>query len=158
MLTYAYVCHTCRSAAPCPASICQHTSAYVSIRQHTSAYVSIRQRMPHLSQRSAVPRQHMSAYVSIRQHTSAYASVCHTLPPDARMLQLSAYVSIRQHTSAYATPVAAQRRAARRADAAVVQVQRQHLYFCTSKASKMSTCSCQNATPSAASAFVIFYQ
>jgi hypothetical protein len=41
-----------------PASMRQHTSAYVSIRQHTSAYVSI--------------RQHTSAYVSIRQHTSAY--------------------------------------------------------------------------------------
>jgi isocitrate/isopropylmalate dehydrogenase len=46
----------CCCAKSWPASIRQHTSAYVSIRQHTSAYVSI--------------RQHTSAYVSMRQHTS----------------------------------------------------------------------------------------
>ena len=53
-----------------PASIRQHTSAYVSIRQHTSAYVSIRQ---HTSAYVSI-RRHASAYVSIRQHTSAYVS------------------------------------------------------------------------------------
>jgi hypothetical protein len=92
-----------------------HTSAYVSIRQHTSAYVSI--------------RQHTSAYVSIRQHTSAY-------------------VSIRQHIpEVHATFASARTRViqcAQKLDAAELQ----HpsgvsicTYVCTSKASKLRTCS-----------------
>ncbi len=63
--------------------------------------------------------KHTSAYVSIRQHTSAY-------------------VSIRQHTSAYVS--------IRHIYGILVRVRdsyelllRQYLYFCTSKASKLST-------------------
>jgi hypothetical protein len=61
-------------------------------------------------------RQRTSAYVRIRPHTSAYVSIRrHT----------SAYVSIRQHTPyRYLVPVLRWR-------------QRQYLYFCTSKASKL---------------------
>jgi hypothetical protein len=100
-------------------SMRQHTSAYVSIRQHASAYVSMRQ---HTSAHVRI-RQHASAYVSMRQHASAYVSIRqHT----------SAYVSIRQHTSGR------RRGCLRQTDKR--QTQRQYLYFCTSKASKLSTC------------------
>ncbi len=71
-------------------------------------------------------RQHTSAYVSIRQHTSAY-------------------VSIRQHTSAMtdtalATPGTGAVGLSIGTFAPVKQVNwRQYWYFCTSKASKLST-------------------
>jgi hypothetical protein len=89
----------------------QHTSAYVSIRRHTSAYDGIRL---HASCGwrwliSGRICQHTSAYVSIRQHTSAY-------------------VSIRQHTMAEIwSPYSLHASTC------------QYLYFCTSKASKLST-------------------
>ncbi len=74
-------------------------------------------------------RQHTSAYVSIRQHTSAY-------------------VSIRQHTSAYLseerTPVplflllCTRMRLALPEHTPYIYICK-YLYFCTSKASKLST-------------------
>ncbi len=75
-------------------------------------------------------RQHTSAYVRIRQHSSAYVSIRqHT----------SAYVSIRQHTSAY---VSIRMKEADFISRACTHFLRgQYLYFCTSKASKLSTSS-----------------
>ncbi len=89
----------------------------VSTRQHTSAYVSISQHT--LSEEFEEERRerkvvlHTSAHVSIRQHTSAY-------------------VSIRPHTSAYEVE-RCQREVA-------LRILLRYLYFCTSKASKVSTC------------------
>ncbi len=87
----------------------------------------------------------LAAYVSIRQHTSAYVSVRqHT----------SESVSIRQHTSAYGQQqqlglsVHAARKRLRRRLLRGLRASRstsstcQYLYFCTSKASKPSTCCC----------------
>jgi len=91
-------------------------TAYVRIRQHTSAYVCMS------ATHSLCSLQHTSAYVRIRQHTSAYVRIRpHT----------SACVSIRQHTSACMS--------ATRSSCSLTGQLRQHLYFCTSKASKVST-------------------
>ena len=65
--------------------------------------------------KAACIRQHMSAYVSIRQHTPAY-------------------VSMRQHTSARQLL-----NTRRKSVFALLQLLSQYLYFCTSKASKLST-------------------
>jgi hypothetical protein len=69
---------------------------------------------------AADPQPHTSlpasAYVSIRQHTSAY-------------------VSIRQHTSAYVLD----RQLTLKPTPACQRLLRQHLHFCTSKVSKLST-------------------
>jgi hypothetical protein len=73
-------------------------------------------RMLHTSAYVSI-RQHPSASVSIRQHTSAYVSI---------RQNSSAYVSIRKggmKLLAHEPPRAAQR---------------QYLYFCTSKASKLT--------------------
>jgi hypothetical protein len=154
--TSAYVSVLAKHTRIC---ICQHTSAYVRI-----AYVSIRQRSC-----QAHSHLHMSAYVSvhqnrIRQHTSAYVlsalvpggfpSCTHT--PRRIHQHTPAYVSIRQHTSAYVsirawgTPVShAPRRLPRQisdaplshlSGARCTHLQRQNSYFCTGKASKLSTC------------------
>jgi hypothetical protein len=80
-------------------------------------------------------RQHTSAYVSIRQHTSAYVSIRpHT----------TAYVSIRQHTGhtgrsapSLSRPSPSDANALR--PLAAWHLRCQHLYFCSSKASKLST-------------------
>ncbi len=132
----------------------KHASAYVSIRQHTSAYayVSIRQ---HTSAYVSI-RQHTSAYVlalgrsrpgSIRQHTSAYVSIAHT-PVDQRSLPVVfvAYVSIRQHTSAeedthLSTNAAFPSLSNAIASSSIISCvfsRCQYVYFCTSKASKLS--------------------
>ncbi len=115
-----------------------HMSAYVSICQHTSAYVRIRQHAckppgrtkgNSAERKQAGIRQHTSAYVSIRQHTSAY-------------------VGIRRHTSSYAQAVSVRTsrpagrtkgKSAQQRKQAGRRQQRQYLYFCTSKASKLST-------------------
>ena len=78
-------------------------------------------------------RQHTSAY------TSAYVSIRQFRAPNRHQLQMpqhaAAYVSIRQHTSAYVSVVlhVATSFNCRR-------FLRQYLYFCTSTASKLSTC------------------
>jgi hypothetical protein len=111
----------------------QHTSAYVSIRQHTSAYVEV-----HMYPcRLYLPHLHTSAYVSIRQHTSAYDS-------------------IRQHTSAY---VSIRMKEADFISCTCTHFLRgQYLYFCTSKASKLSTSSgCLSFSTNLRSVFVLLY-
>jgi hypothetical protein len=73
-----------------------------------------------------------AAYVSIRQHTSAYVSIRqHT----------SAYVSIRQHTSAYVSVCQhdSEQHDERGKHTLECAAVRQCSYFCTSKASKLST-------------------
>jgi hypothetical protein len=109
----------------------------VSIRQHTPAYVSIRR---HLGDGSVAM---LAAYVSIRQHTPAYVSIRQHMPAYVSIRQhTSAYVSIRQHPSAYVSI----RQLHHLGDGNVgelgsldVHAQSQYLYFCTSKASKLST-------------------
>jgi hypothetical protein len=84
------------------------------IRQHTSAYVSI--------------RQHTSAYVSIRQPTSAYVSIRqHIICVDYNGLQVrfEGGIVLPPQVSAFVL---------------LHQLLRQYLHFCTSKASKLSTC------------------
>jgi hypothetical protein len=94
----------------------------VSMRQST--YVSI--------------RQHTSAYVSIRQHTSAYVSI---------RQHASAYVSIRQNTLAFWLFCVQLQRDPTHYSALTCQLVRcPYLYFCTSKASKLSTCAIQLTT------------
>jgi hypothetical protein len=129
-------------------SIHQHTSAYVSIRQHTSAYVSV-SRMQMSSGEGTPPRQTRRAVrahapaaspaACIRQHTSAYVSIRQQLARTLlRHRQLPAYVSIRQHTPAYVS-IRQQlaRTLQRHRQPPARRLQRQ--YFCTSKASKLST-------------------
>jgi hypothetical protein len=132
--TSAYVRQEHRG--PC----CQHTSAYVydSIRQLTSAYVSIRQHKfdKSIEALAVSTRQHTStsAYVRIRQHTSAYVRQEHR-GPCCQHTSAYIFVSIRPHTSAYV------RIRSTRASRPLLQTQRllrQYLYFCTSKASKLS--------------------
>ncbi len=128
-----------QSSSRAGAAAAEHTSAYVSIRQNTSAYVSIRQHTSVLLAGWSCCCDAADAEVycqrRIMRHTSAYVSIRqHT----------SAYVSIRQHTSAVkddgSLPLS------------------QYLYFCTSKASKLSTCDRisihQHATQSV---FVLLY-
>ena len=69
-------------------------------------------------------RPHTSAYVSIRQHTSAYIRIRQHTP---------AYIRIRQHGRG---EVVRDKRVSSR----TAQLLRQYLYFCTGKASKLSTC------------------
>jgi hypothetical protein len=87
----------------------------VSIRQHTSAYVSIRQHTSlstWKSSRGGYSRLYQRLHLSIRQHTSAY-------------------VSIRQHTPS--------RGGYSRLYQRLHLLRSSYLYFCTSKASKLST-------------------
>ena len=123
-------------------SIRLHASAYVCIRLHTSAYVCMRL---HASACVSI-RLHTSACVSIRQHASAYVSMC---------LHASACVCMRQHTSAYlgrrlcacqpngcgaSTRCTSSRVSMRTFVPVKLQLlTRQYVYFCTSKASKLST-------------------
>jgi hypothetical protein len=142
----------CRLHTSAFVSIRQHSSAYVSIRQHTSAYVSIRQ---HTSERCLCMPSATSAYVSIRQHPSASVSIrakgaCVCRLPVSIRQHTSAYVSIRQHTSAYVREVLVH-------DSAKTGTQTcQYLYFCTSKASKLSTFGPHPAVLNV-SAFVLLY-
>ena len=118
-----------------------HMSAYVSIRRHTAAGHAT-----HAAARTLTPppspappllaHRHTSAYVGIRQHTSAYVSI--PAPPLRARQHTSAYVSIRQHTSAYAS--IRQRGVSHRRSTRCP-------YFCTGKASKLSTCSSTTNTP-----------
>jgi hypothetical protein len=71
---------------------------------------------------SLLPHAH-TAYVGMRQHTSAYVSV---------RQRTSAYVSIRQLPHAHTAPASH--------TTTTLRLQRQYLYFRTSKASKLSTC------------------
>ena len=73
-----------------------------------------------------------SAYASIRQLTSAYASI---------RQHSSVYVSIRQHTSVYVSIRTTICEVFECAGMHLVQrLERQHLYLCTSKASKSIAC------------------
>jgi hypothetical protein len=116
-----------------------HLSAYVSIRQHTSAYVSI--------------RQHTSAYVSIRplprellpQLTDLFAHLLSLRHEgvNLRVTGAKARAHLRQHKSAYFSIRQHEGDNLRVTDAkarAPLRQQGQYLYFCTSKASKLSTC------------------
>ncbi len=105
------------------AFIHQHSPADVSIRQHTSAYVSI--------------RQHASAYVSIRQHTSAY--VAHSLLLCHLSQQTRPAPRASETQPCPCRPLCLPASPARCARALHAGAQRQNLYFCTSKASQMST-------------------
>jgi hypothetical protein len=124
----------------------QHTSAYVSIRQHTSAHVSI--------------RQHTSAYVSIRlsprpgRRVAFWFHICTSVP-----VKQVVNFNIRQHTAATRLagalgPVFVLLYGKASSKQGIYQVvapkavnlichgfggERQYSYFCTSKASKMST-------------------
>ncbi len=144
----------CLSLHPTPpAGIRQHTSAYVSIRQHTSAYVSI--------------RQHTSAYVSIRSvlHAGCITSTLSVSSSNASCSasHASAYVSIlqlssiRQHPSASVSIPAQHRIEPGQSQLLATRTElihmferlsryslRQYVYFCASKASKLSskTCDC----------------
>ncbi len=82
--------------------------AYVSIRQHTSAYVSIR-----------VVRDMRS---SRRSEALRHIHICYTL----------------RHTSCTSMRPFSSRRFIRDMRSGCHQLQRQYLYFCTSKASKLS--------------------
>jgi hypothetical protein len=163
----------------------QHTSAYVRIRPHTSEYVIVRQNTS--ANVSILPasstaldtssstayvsiRQHTSAYVSIRKHTSAYVSIRqHTtcvfdslrnlvkhriqlLLPFRRSLcregvSICTFVLVKQVNSAPTSipTLSLPRRC-------------QYLYFCTGKASKLSSCFHSDALSAAqVSVFVLLY-
>ncbi len=159
-------------------SIRQHTSAYVSIRQHTSAYVSIR----HLKELSGletalhnhlhtlppplpvIPPRHPGPLSPV-EDVRAVRLGQHAHCPHLCLPHTSAYVSIRQHTAAQVTHAHCPhllpgRRLSVRVHKfelrpAGVSVFRQHLYFCTRKASKPSiTCA---LTPDRSSVFVLLY-
>jgi hypothetical protein len=66
-------------------------------------------------------RQHTSAYVSTRQHTSAYVSVVRKRAQLRRVARETQARDILRNAAG---------------------TQRQYLYFCTSNASKLSTCEC----------------
>jgi hypothetical protein len=117
--------HQRRDAAASPP--CQHTSAYVSIRQHTPAYTCAAARCCSVGG--------MLAYVSIRQHTptSAYATAYATAYA-SKNLRSSEMQQRRRHADEQ-TP------ALRPGFETRLQLLRcQSLYFCASKASKLSTC------------------
>jgi hypothetical protein len=121
----------------------QHTSAYVSIRQHYVSIASLRR------QHYVSIRQH---YVSIRQHYVSIASLRgryrRARAPPA---QSPDWQRIRQHTSAYVS-IPARKVQMRGSSTGTISrllstaitwqarphLRRQHLYFCTSKASKLS--------------------
>jgi hypothetical protein len=90
-------------------------------------------------------RQHAAAYVSRRQHASA-GNKCsnvedeHAPAVEARYLHhTSACVSIRQHVSAGNKCSNVEDEHAPAVETRYLQLRRQHLYFSTSKASKLST-------------------
>jgi hypothetical protein len=135
--------HSQQGAPPLFRRTRQHSSAYASIRQHTSAYVSI--------------RQHTPAYVSIRQHTSAYllaglvekphcpqriglysknVSSCTFVPAkqvNSVPVLRCTFVPVKQANS---VPVLG-------GPLKLGLEVGQQLYFCTSKASKLSTGTCR---------------
>jgi hypothetical protein len=113
---------------------------YASIRQHTSAYVSIRHTdelaCPAPTFQASHPAAHTSAFVRIRQHTSAYVSIRQRtsyLHQHSKRLKTS---RIQQHCSAscYSKTRPSDPKSRQRC----TLEQRQYLYFCTSKASKLS--------------------
>jgi hypothetical protein len=91
-----------------------------------------------------------SAYVSIRQHTSAYVSIRLQVRNEKLLARhhTSAYVSMRQHTSAYVRHTSAYNEQLLARGVAVERVCN-YWYFCTSKASKLSTCSLEGLQLSA---------
>ncbi len=145
-------------------SIRQHTSAYVSIRQlagverhehplryvrlvesirqHASAYVSIRQRT--CVERHEHPLRHVRLVdaLLLRQYLYSGTSKTSKLMPVSRDASIRCRVrlveSIRQHTSAYVCRGTHPLPYVRLVDALE---ERQYLYSCTSKASKLNTCS-----------------
>jgi hypothetical protein len=138
------------------------TSVYVSIRRHTCVYF---RRASSYSLILLSIRQHTSAHVSIRQLTSAYThTYLHSLQTSKLILahiaqHTSAYVSIRQHTHIHTCI-----RFRRASSYSLISLSSpnpqisgaaeptcQYLYFCTSKASKLSTCGARE------SVFVLWY-
>ncbi len=110
-----------------PAARRQRTRAYGSIRQHTSVFTgqpaARRQRCQRTRGYGSI-RQHTSAYGSIRQHSSAY------LQRDVSVASGRAHgerVRNKRHVEKLLLAGLQQR------------LLRQYLYFCTSKASKLSS-------------------